>query len=466
MFLSIFLALGVVYLILGLLTSRKIKTVEDYFLAGRDLGLWSLTITLVATQIGGGMLLGSADAAYTDGYFGVFYTLGMSVGFLALGFGLASKLRQFNVATTAELFEVKYGSSFLRKSASLISALSMVGILASQVVASRALFNVLGINNEFFLLLFWAFVLIYTVMGGLKAVVVTDIFQVIFLVSIVAAVFAYALLGEPLSFFTVTSFVERQEAFSSAGAGVAFLSQLPILLTSALYPLFGQDLAQRFFSARTKKIAALSALFSSAIMLTFSFIPVYFGMKARLLGLSIESGSSVFYSVINVLTNDFTLALVGCALIAAITSTADSLLCAISSNITQDFDYSLSESKKLVLSKVVTCLAGFVSISIAYYSQDILGILSESYGLLISALFVPVFFCFFTSNLKKEAAFVSVFAGAGTFGLLKIVSLPLSAELSAVVSVVLPLVVSFFGYGIGWGLSPVSLKKTSSGKHP
>lgn len=453
-FLSVFTLLGVFYLILGVVVSKRINNVKDYFLAGRDLGIPALTFTLVATQIGGGMLLGSADAAYADGYLGVFYSIGMSLGFLLLGFGLGAKLRQFNVATSAELFAKKYGSPFLRKAASLISALSMIGIFAGQVVASRALFNVLGIGSESFLLVFWIFVIIYTVLGGLKAVVATDIFQVIFLMTIVTSIFVYSVFQESTSIFAVSTIAATQAKFASFGS--AFYKQLPILFTSAIYPLFGQDLAQRFFSARTKRVAAVSALLASVIIIAFSFVPVYFGMKAKLLGLVIPAGTSAFYSTIRVLVNDVILALVGCALVAAITSTADSLLCAISSNITQDFNYDflvegkLSQRKKLALSKVVTCLSAVTGMGIAYFSQDILSLLSQSYGLLISTLFIPIVFCFSSWKLKKEAAICSVLSGAFAFGLLKVAAWQGVYVLSPIMQVLVPLAISLVGYGIGY----------------
>lgn len=465
-FIPMFIALGIFYLFLGIVVSKKISNVKDYFLAGRDLGLVALTFTLVATQIGGGMLLGSANAAYVDGYLGIFYSLGMSVGFLLLGFGLASRLRQFEVATSAELFEVWYGSPFLRKIASLVSAVSMMGIFAAQVVASRALFNVLGIGSEGFLIFFWFLVIIYTVMGGLKAVVATDMFQVVFLIFIVTGIFLYTIFfggGTTVS----TGIVAQGVRFTSFGA--AFLKQLPILVTSAIYPLFGQDLVQRFFAARTKKIAAASALLASFIVVAFAFVPVYFGMKAKYLGLAIPANTSVFYAVVKALTNNFVVALVGCALIAAITSTADSLLCAISSNVIQDFGGStvrLSDKKRLFLSKVVTFVAGGVGMGIAYYSENILFVLSQSYGLLISCLFIPILFClkgatFHVGAGKAEgdstgfvrgnllSAKIAVFSGALSFvalevgAWLKVISLP------EIFNIMIPIAVSLLGYLAG-----------------
>ena len=184
LFLSLFIGLGLIYLILGLFVSRGIKTKEDYFLAGRELGLVPLTFTLIATQVGGGMMLGTAAQSYKVGYFGIFYTLGISLGFLILGLGLAAKLRSFNVVTTAELFEVKYNSVFLRKIASLLSIVTLFGILGAQVIALRSVLFALGLENELVFIAFWLFIIIYTMLGGLKAVAITDTFQILFLLTV------------------------------------------------------------------------------------------------------------------------------------------------------------------------------------------------------------------------------------------------------------------------------------------
>ena len=448
LFIGMFSVLGVVYLILGIFASTKIKNVTDYFLASRDLGLVSLTFTLVATQIGGGMLLGTADASYRVGYYGIFYTLGMSIGFIILGFGLASKLRRFNVATTAELFEIKYKSSALRKIASLASAICMIGLLVGQIVASHNLFNALGIGSDVILFVFWLFVIIYTVTGGLKAVVITDVFQVALLITIITGVFIYVVYGEGSLFFSAKEMISRQSSFNFGR--LDFYANIPILVASALYPLFGQDLAQRFFSAKTKKVAAVSALIASVIMLLFSFIPVYFGMKARLLGLVITEGTSVFMSVISALCSDVVVVLIACAIVAAVTSTADSLLCAISSNIAQDFDYSeLTSRSKLFISKVITVLAGGVAMALAYYSSNILDVLIQSYELLISSLFVPVFVCFFTDRLESFAAYLSISSGSICFIILKLVPFAYPDGTMDLIGLIVPLVVSAIGYIIG-----------------
>src|SRR5271155_5449311 len=156
-FLTLFASLSVMYLVIGLYASKKASTNTDYFLAGRSLGIPEVTFTLVATQLGGALLLGTAAKAYSIGLYGIFYTLGISIGFLLLGLGFAAKLQSLNVATTAQLFQTKYGSPTLKKIASLLSITSMCGILIGQVIGSKALLAGIGISSELLFLMLWAF---------------------------------------------------------------------------------------------------------------------------------------------------------------------------------------------------------------------------------------------------------------------------------------------------------------------
>jgi len=441
LFLSLFIGLAVVYLILGLVVSRGIKTNEDYFLADRRLGLFPLTFTLIATQIGGGMLLGTAEQSYQAGYLGIFYTLGITLGFIFLGLGLAQKLRGFNIETTAQLFELKYNSIALRKVASILSVATMFGILGAQVIALRSVLNALGLGNEIVFFAFWLFIIIYTMLGGLKAVALTDTVQVIFLLIVFSILFVTCLWAEPVSFWSIKSLLLKQELFS--GGGLSFAILFPVIFNPMMFSFIEQDLAQRFFAARTKKLAALAAVLAGICMILFSFVPVYFGMKAKLAGLPLAIGANPLVSYISNITNNLFLSLVVCGLAAALTSTADSLLCAISSNICQDFDFTYFGFKnKLKVSKTITFLVGLLAILVTYFSNDIISTIVQSYELSISCLFVPIFFCYFKRNLNKKAATLSILLGAFGFVLFRFYTPVFPKE-------ILTLLLSLGGYLVG-----------------
>lgn len=441
-FLLLLSALGTFYFILGFFVSKRVKTTKDYFLAGRNLGLIPVTFSLIGTQLGSGTILGTADFAHQLGYISLLYALGISVGFLLLGCFFASRLRSLNVATTAELFETRYGSTNLKKLASILSIITLFGILIAQVVASKKLIMGLDIYNEYIFVGFWAFIIAYTIIGGLQAVAIIDTVQVLFIIIIFGGIFIYSLSTEPAAFFNFGNLMRVQKFFTPSH--VNFASLLPIILMPACFSLIEQDLAQRFFAARTKRIAALSAFGASFFMLFFAIIPMYLGMKARLFGLRLVPGTTPLLSILFFLTNDTVVMLAVCGIIAAITSTADSLLCAISSNVAQDFDLSFTGIKnKLFLSKMVTLIIGVSALIASYYvPQDIINILLGSYEISVSCLLVPLLFCYFKKNVKKQAALFAIIFGFVGFVLFRFYPVALPRELAT-------LLLSLLGYLIG-----------------
>lgn len=438
LFFTIFLSFTLIYTIIGILASRNITNITDYFLAGRNLGFFSVMFTLIATQLGGGMLLGTAQEAYHTGLYGIMYTLGMSLGFLMLGCGMAAKLQSFNVATTAELFETRYNSPTLKKIASLLSIITMGGILIGQVVGARVLLTEFGLFNEPIFIAFWLFVIFYTMIGGLKAVVVTDIFQVLFIIFLFSGIFIYSIWLQPQEAFTL---LKSQKYFDPAQLNTSVL--MATLFMPALFSLIEQDLAQRFFAARTKRIASFAALGATAFMLLFALIPIYFGMKAQILGLSIPLGKSPLLPMLQTVTTDLVLAFAICGIIAAITSTADSLLCAIGSNLVLGFNLQKLAKNPLTLSKYATLIIGLIALAVSYLvPQNIIRILIESYEVSVSCLLIPLVICYFKKDVKKSAAVGGVTGGFIGLIIFRLWTPPFSKEL-------LTLFLSLGGYILG-----------------
>lgn len=437
-----FTALSILYFIIGVYASRSITTNTDYFLAGKKLNIFSVTFTLIATQLGGNLLLGIAQKSYVIGLYGIVYALGMSLGFLLLASGFAARLQQADVPTTAALFEKYYHSPLLKKIASFISILSLCGILVSIIVSSKTLLYGLGIDNELIFLLFWLFIIGYTMVGGLHAVVLTDIFQVIFIIISIGSIFLYSLYALP------APLIPLSDLLHSSFAPISFSKVLPTFLMPALFSLIEQDLAQRFFAARSQKVALFSALFSGIFITVFGLIPVYFGMQAQLTGIALPANGNPFIAILETVTSEPIFLLALCGIMAAITSTADSLLCAISSNIAQDFDLSFTGIKNtLALSQGVTFLAGIASIIASYtVNENIIDIAIGSYELSVCCLFVPSILCLFTKNVYKNGAFGAALFGFTSFCIFRIYPITYSKE-------VITLLLSLCGYGIG------SLKK-------
>ena len=435
LFIVVLLVLSAIYLLLGLLVSKNITSTTDYFLAGRQLGYIPVTFTLIATQLGGGMMLGTAQKAYYYGYYGVVYTLGMSLGFLLLASGIAQRLQSFKVSTTAELFEKCYQSTFLKKIASLLSVMTLSGLLLAQFIASRTLLAGLGLSNEIVFLLFWAFIIAYTVLGGLKAVVITDVFQVIFIIIIFGGILLYNFMLHPF-LFSWQSLAQQQTLFDTTSMNSADIAAT--FLMPVFFALIEQDLAQRFFASRSKKVAFWSALSAAIFMILFSFVPIYFGMQTKLLNLPIGLETNPLIPSLEYMTNTFIFVLAVCGIVSAFTSTADSLLAATSTNIAEDLAKQyIPPKQRLVFAQIITCIIGVVILLLSYIvPNDIIGTLIKSYELTVSCLFVPLLYSYYYTGLNKKPAGLAMITGFIAFILVTLYQIPFGGLLSVFCSFV------------------------------
>lgn len=438
LFWSVFIISTIIYFFVGMLASKKVSSHEDYFLGNRQFGFIAITFTLVATQIGAGMILGTSEEAYHYGYLGLMYNLGMCLGFIVLGCGVAAKLRGFNIATTAELFETHFGSQNLRKAASLLSILTLGGILAGQILASRKLMATVGMDNDIFIIAFWFIIIFYTMFGGLRAVIATDILQVVLIVLVFGGLFIYVVTQDD---FALNMEIARQ-AEAKEAASMPWERFYSFLLMPVLFSMIEQDLAQRFFAAKSGRIAMLSAFLSAGIILLFSFAPVLIGMSAKAAGLEISLNKSPLVAFVENMNSEWVLAMVICALIAAISSTADSLLCAIGSNIVCDFKLNKQSASSLWSSRLATLFTGLLALVVAYQFNSIIDVLVQSYELSVSCLFVPTVFCLYKEKRHPQSAALAMVFGLAGFILSRIFPMPIPREL-------LSLLLSLAGYLLG-----------------
>jgi SSS family solute:Na+ symporter len=201
LFLVILGSLTALYAVFGIMASWHVTSQTDYFLAGRSLSIPAITGTLLATQIGGGMFLGTAQAPFE----GLLYAVGMALGFLGLGLGIAARLRKYNVGIVSEIFELSYQSSTLFYITSVLSVLSMAGIIVGQIIAAKSIFvHFVGIESDWIFLTFWGLIIAYTMIGGLHAVVIADKIQITFIIAVFTGICVYGLYIRPTAFLHPT----------------------------------------------------------------------------------------------------------------------------------------------------------------------------------------------------------------------------------------------------------------------
>lgn len=428
LFYYLLFGLACLYLAVGLWAASSVRTLKNYFLADQNLGIFKLTIALIASQLGSGIILGTAYRAYFIGFWGLLYTTGISLGFIILGCGLASRMRALNIATTAEIFQTHYGSNRLKMIASSISIISLWGIVVAQMVASKALFIGLKITDPYIFLSSWAFIIVYNMVGGLASIVLVDIVQVAFIVAVFSWAFKWTLSTTIIKYITPTklAFIQNRLFKTSLDVG----SMFPVFFIPTLFALIEQDVAQKFFAAKTRATATIASLLAACGLILFSCIPIYFGVMAKIKHADISNGANPLISVLQELCPSWLFILTVCAVLAAIIATASSLLCAISSNIVQDFTVYLHfEHKKLWTTKIISLLVGVSAlIACTFIDSDIISILETSYRLSVICLFVPTFIAYLSKPMHAAPAWISVSAGTISYLCLHLTTLPAATK--------------------------------------
>jgi solute:Na+ symporter, SSS family len=426
LFVFLLFLLQFLYGYVGWRSSKKLKDESDYFLAGKNVSLFPLMMTFMATQVGGGVVLGAAEEAYRFGWAILFYPLGAALGFILLGCGIGQKLAAFHVTTIAELLEVVYGSAKLKKLASILSIVSLFMILVAQIIASQKFLVSLGLHSTYLFIAFWTVVIFYTAQGGLKSVISTDIVQAAFFSFIFFACFA-------LVSFTGTAVPKMAHSISGVSTKLWGWLLMPLL-----FMVVEQDMGQRCFAGATPRIVSRAAILAGICSFIVCLIPVFFGSLAGASGLAIPEGGSVLMTAIAATTNPLMTALVACAVLAAVISTATSLINAISSNLANDF----RKVKGLRGVKEITCALSAGAIFFAFFFDNIVDLLIQSYEFSVCCLFVPVLMALYGKEKEALPAWLALGFGAFSFFLFRFCPLFLPKEIAS-------LILSFIGYAIG-----------------
>lgn len=437
-FIGVLAVLQIACLWIGKRSSKNVENQQDYFLAGKDVRFFSLFMTFVATQIGGGLVLGAAEEAYQFGWSVLFYPLGACLGFVVLALGVGKRLAKFQVSTVAELLGVVYQSSLMKKIASVLSIVSLLMILVAQVIASRKFMVSLGLDQLSLFLAFWAIVIVYTVRGGLKAVVSIDIIQALFFIIVFALGLGYILYTGPFDLPTMIEGGWNSPAFDFDSTKLGGWLLMPLL-----FMVIEQDMAQRCFAARSPRVVTQAAACAALCTLLVCIIPVFVGILGKQAGVTVLPGSSVFMDVMQAFTSPVLAAFVGCAVLMAILSTAISLLNAVSSNLAQDFNFvALKSPQSVQLCRGITAGIGIVAVASSFYAGEIVGLLIQSYELSVYCLLIPVCAALFRGKAHALSAWLALLMGAVGFGLSRFVVLVIPTEVFA-------LLLSASGYGLG-----------------
>ncbi len=375
----------------------RISGMTDFLLAGRRLGVILCAAAMAATHFGGGALMGGASYGFQHGISGAWYGISTGVGLLLLALFTAGRFRALGLYTVPDYLATRYGGKAVRPVGALLSLVALIGILAAQVNAARGAFGIIGLEGPEAAVVATLVFIAYTAIGGLWAATLSDIVQIIVAgVGIVIAGFVVMRRTSELGGWeSVLADKDVGEGyFQLTGAGPSLI--LWLLLPTVMYTLIGQDFYQRLFAARDASVARRAALIGGSFLIAISFFPAIVGMGARGLSDLSDSTRSVPWVLQNLLSPVLG-GIILAAILAAIMSTADSLLTAATAHVVKDLWIetlgrgTLAEERKLLaISRGSTVAVGLLALAIGLAVPGIVGILIYSYTMYTAGVFVPL----------------------------------------------------------------------------
>jgi Na+/proline symporter len=411
--LILIISISLIFTVIGIVYSKKYQGLGNYLTANRNVGLFSLSTSLVASALGAWVLFGPASAATWGGIGAVVgYALGTAFPMIFLIF-LGKKIRkEFPKGSTLIEFLRKRFKKSLFKLILIMSIFYMFVFLCAEVTAVAVLINYIsGTALWYTALITLTGTLTYTLYGGLRASIFTDTIQS-FIILILFSI----------SFFYLTSFTGNQFSFSfinqknpqllSANYIPNYTSGLTFFVAVAATNLFHQGNWQRVYSAKNNNILVKSLIISFIAIIPIVLFMGFTGLVAVSIDPKVIPDLSFFYLLLKDQTEFLSIIIVILGLSLTI-STVDTLVNAISSLVIVDtratFDLS-NKTDYLKLSKYFIISLSIVAFVVASKGFSVLYLFLLA-DLFCCAFVFTVFYSFYNKRINEKTAYISIILG-------------------------------------------------------
>lgn len=449
----------VMMMLVGWYASKMISTTTDYIVAGRRLGIFFCTGTLFATWFGSGTCMGGAGNAYLFGNQGIIFDpWGAALCLLLTGFFFARLMRRGKFLTLVDLFELRYSKN-MGLFATITLCIAEIGWVGAQLVAFGTIIHFFsGIPLAVGILISTGILVTYTYLGGMWAVTLTDVFQMIIL-TVGMAIMLYVavpLVGGWGAIFSNDpagnwmninqwSFIPTPESAASTkfeNAGYFYYTGykgwfywIAAWLAIGLGSIPAQDLMQRVLSAKNEKTASYSSYLAGILYVTVGMMPVIIGMIYFRLNpnLSIDDALNKILLLMAVehLTPVLAVLFV-CALVAALMSSSDSAILAAASvlgyNGLKYFKPDVDQKQTLKATKLFVPIVTAIALILALYFQVIYNLMVVAWSVLLVSLFAPYAAAYFWKKANNYGAIASFWGGLIGWVVAYFIHLPYTKE--------------------------------------
>lgn len=368
-----------VLLVLGYITSKRVKNTSDFLSAGRSLNIVMTTCTLVAVQIGAGVVLGGSSMAAGYGIWpGMWYGIGCGGGLILAGIFVAKKLKSATSYVPLDFYEERYGEKNNRKIRLwnwFCNVPGQIGIFTSQLIACGALLSGFGYDYKISVLVCALIILVYASLSGMLGVATADSFQVAIII-IGIPICAYAVLKGVIAADLGTFRDLINTPFIPSGMGTkAIFIIVPFLFSISV----SYDAFMRYQTAKDSETAAKGCIYSGVIVIFISFLVGIIGAGGILIYPNVSTGAIFSTVVINNMHPVFS-GIVIAAVLAAAMSSGSCMLMGMSACFSRDlYNKFLNPDKEIdelpysnIIARTSVVIGTIVGVLIAYNLTEIL----------------------------------------------------------------------------------------------
>ena len=411
--LSLVIIISLLFAILGLYHSKKFKGINNYLTANRNIGLFSLTTSLVASALGAWILFGPASAATWGGIGAVIgYALGTAFPMIFLIY-LGKKIRKEfpKGSSLIEFMRKKFGKS-LFKLILLMTIFYMFIFLCAEVTAVAVLINYIS-GTELWItaIIVLLATLTYTLYGGLRASIFTDNIQmiVIGILLLISVTYIISFTGSDFSFAYIE---QKNPQLLSRSYSPNYTAGLTFFIAVAATNLFHQGNWQRVYAAKDYQTLKKGLIIAFLIIVPIVFFMGFAGMVSFSIDSSTRPDLGFFTLLLREQTEILSLIIITLGLALTI-STVDTLVNAISSLFVVDGKATFNLDKKtdyLKLSKYFIIFLSVIAFIVASKGYDILYLFLLA-DLFCCAFVLTVFLSFYNKNINENTAYISIIVG-------------------------------------------------------
>ncbi|WP_308911536.1 sodium:solute symporter family protein [Pseudokordiimonas caeni] len=426
MLLGFVIAYWVVSVGIGLYASMRVKNTADFAIAGRHLPFYMVTCTVFATWFGAEAVLGIPATFLEEGLSGIVADpFGTAACLILVGILFASPLYRMKLLTIGDFYKRRFGRE-TEVITSLAIVVSYLGWVAAQITALGLVFNVVSGGEISTLAGMWigsVTILIYTFFGGMWAVAITDLIQMVIIV--IGMLYIGGEVTELVGGVDVVINHASEAGKFNFWPDMNFASVIAFVaafVTMAFGSMPQQDIFQRVQSAKTEKIAVWATIVGGGIYFLFAFIPMFLAYAATLIDPEMsarwmeEDSQMILPSLVLSHAPLVAQILFFGALLSAIKSCASATLLAPSvtftENILRPMMKRMSDKQLLAAMRTVTAIFTLMVTVYAIYSDaSIFEMVENAYQITLVVAFIPLVCGVYWKGATKQGALLSMAMG-------------------------------------------------------